>query len=311
MFKSGLLGRQENIPLTIDAQYAPGFDWLRNPEFRIVKDWNKQVWLGLEAASPEGLPGGVAPPNVVSTVPCISQLNPLASCSLDFMPDITVKLALDPGWGHYEIFGLARGFRDRVINEQNNAVVTFSGGGGVILPILGPNLQLQGNVLAGRGIGRYTSSQLADFTFNADGTIAPLAGVSFMVGVTSQAISGVDLYVYAGEDKVFTHASGAFGYGNPNFPPSDNSGCDIEGAPAATCTGSTQLTSVWQITGGFWDHLYDGDKGIVQWGVQDSYTVDDAPFAIKGGSPHATLNTAMLSFRYYPKFGALVGTSAP
>ena len=33
------------------------------------------------------------------------------------MPDFTVKGAWDPhggGWGHYEIFGLARGFRDRV-----------------------------------------------------------------------------------------------------------------------------------------------------------------------------------------------------
>jgi hypothetical protein len=309
MFKQGLIARQENIPLTIDAQYVPGFDWLRNPEFRLVKDWDKTVWLGLEAANPEGLPGGVAPGDVIATVPCISQLNPAANCSLNFMPDVTAKLALDPGWGHYELFGLARGFRDHLTRGENDSVVAFSGGGGAILPILGKDLQLQGNVLFGHGIGRYTSSQLADFTYNADGTIAPLKGVSFMVGATSQAIKGVDLYVYAGQDKVYPYASGAFGYGNPNFPPSNNSGCNIEGSPAATCTGATQLTSVWQVTGGFWDHLYDGEKGIVQWGVQDSYTVDAAPFAINGGSAHAALNTTMVSFRYYPKFGTLVGTS--
>lgn len=47
MFKSGLIPRQENVPWTIDAQYVPGFDWLHNPEIRIVKDWDKKVWLGV------------------------------------------------------------------------------------------------------------------------------------------------------------------------------------------------------------------------------------------------------------------------
>ena len=309
LFKEGLIPRRENIPLTIDAQYVPGFDWLRNPSFRIVKDWDRKIWLGLDIANPEGIPGGVAPSNAVATVPCISQLDPLANCSLDFMPDITAKLAWDPGWGHYEIFGLLRGFRDRLSPPgENDYEMAFSGGGGIILPILGDRLQLQGNILAGRGIGRYTSSQLADFTFNEDGSITPLSGVSFMVGATSRPTDDLELYVYGGQDKVFKHVSGAFGYGNPNFPPSDNSGCDIEGEPASTCTGASQLSSVWQITAGFWHHLYDGDMGSVQWGIQDSYTVDETPFAFKGGAPSAALNTALLSFRYYPKFGTIVGT---
>ena len=49
MFKEGLIPRKENVPWTIDAQYVPGFDWLRNAEIRIVKDWDKKVWLGIEA----------------------------------------------------------------------------------------------------------------------------------------------------------------------------------------------------------------------------------------------------------------------
>lgn len=310
MFKEGLIPRKENIPLTIDAQYVPGFDWLRNPSFRIVKDWDKQLWLGLELANPEAIFGGVAPPVAITTVPCISQLNPTANCALDFMPDVTAKLAWDPGWGHYEIFGLARGIRDRIRPPgDNDYVVAFSGGGGAILPVLGDKLKLQGNILAGRAIGRYTSSQLADFTVNEDGSVAPLSGISFMLGATSRPVKDLDLYLYGGQDKVFKHASGAFGYGNPNLPPSNNAGCNIEGALAATCTGASQLSSVWQITGGFWHHLYEGDKGIVQWGIQDSYTVDDASFAFSGGSPHAELNTTMLSFRYYPTFGTIVGTT--
>ena len=58
MFKEGLIARKENVPWTIDAQYVPGFDWLRNAEIRVVKDWNKEYWLGLEASSPQALFGG-------------------------------------------------------------------------------------------------------------------------------------------------------------------------------------------------------------------------------------------------------------
>ena len=58
MFKEGLIARKENVPLTIDAQYVPGFDWLRNPEIRIVKDWDKKFWLGVEASSPQAIFGG-------------------------------------------------------------------------------------------------------------------------------------------------------------------------------------------------------------------------------------------------------------
>jgi len=47
MYSKGLLARDENVPLTIDAQYVVGFNWLRQPQFRIVKDFDKKLWLGL------------------------------------------------------------------------------------------------------------------------------------------------------------------------------------------------------------------------------------------------------------------------
>ena len=105
-------------------------------------------------------------------------------CTLDFMPDFTVKAAWDPhggGWGHYEIFGLARGFRDRVDAALRPAwqsrttmkTYGFSGGGGAILPLWGDKLQLQGNVLYGQGIGRYDAAQLPDATINAAGDVVP------------------------------------------------------------------------------------------------------------------------------------------
>jgi hypothetical protein len=43
----GIIPRKEVTPLTIDAQYVPGFTWARQPQFRIVKDFDKKFWLGL------------------------------------------------------------------------------------------------------------------------------------------------------------------------------------------------------------------------------------------------------------------------
>ena len=40
MYRTGLIPRQENVPLTIDAQYVPGFTWTRNPQFRVVKEFD-------------------------------------------------------------------------------------------------------------------------------------------------------------------------------------------------------------------------------------------------------------------------------
>lgn len=333
MFKSGLIPRQENIPWTIDAQYVPGFDWLRNPEVRIVKDWDKQVWLGIEASSPQAVSTGAAPfgtGGVLSTFNCNSQLDPQASCSLDFMPDVTVKLAVDPGWGHFEVFGLARGFRDRIIpagstpttsgmSARNDEAVGLSGGGGMILPIWGEKLQLQGNVLYGQGVGRYDAAQLADATFDANGDVAPLTGYSIMGGITSHnAVKDLDLYAYAGENHVFNNISGAFGFGNPasGFT---NVGCNILGGACAGTTsnfngtstlGLGQIQDVWQITEGFWWRMYDGEKGLATFGMQDSYTVDTTPDfgSAKGGKASANMNVVMASFRYYPKFGTLIGT---
>jgi hypothetical protein len=305
-----------------------------------VKDWDKKVWLGVEAATPQAIFGGnqygfsafAANPNIakepiITAFPCNSQLNNALlnngqpqGCTLDFMPDFTAKLAADPGWGHYEVFGLARGFRDRVsgtlptggpITNQNNQSYGFSGGGGAILPLWGDKLQLQANVLYGQGIGRYDAAQLPDFTVTSSGSVAPLTGFSIMGGITSHnAIKDVDLYAYAGENHVFSKVtfvkSAGFGFGNGII---NNSGCFAD--PSLLNTNcAAEINDVWQVTGGFWHRLYDGDKGIAVWGMQDSFTVDTTPVpaAGKGDKESASLNTAMMVFRFYPKYGTLIGT---
>lgn len=335
MFKEGLIPRKENIPIVIDAQYLPGFDFLRTPEIRIVKDWDKKVWLGLEASSPQAIFGGnldgtpvafgAPPATIITSFPCNSNLNnallnsgKAQGCTLDFMPDFSAKLAVDPGWGHYEIFGLARGFRDRVSlpgvagTNQNNETFGYSGGGGAILPIWGDKLQLQANVLYGQGIGRYDAAQLPDFTVaggigNAD--VAALTGFSVMGGITSHnAIPQLDLYAYAGENHVFNHVTNGNGFGDGII---NNTQCFVNpGLAGQPANCAAEINDVWQVTGGFWHSLYDGDKGKAVWGMQDSFTVDTTPIpaAGKGDKESASLNTAMMVFRFYPKYGQLIGT---
>jgi hypothetical protein len=126
------------------------------------------------------------------------------------------------------------------------------------------------------------------------------------------------------------------GYGSPYF---NNSGCNTEAPPSSTITvvntpappsnptqpgtgtvpvtgtGGTPLTpgfnpanppncsgdtrSVIEGTIGFWYRFYNGPKGRFQWGPQYSYIDRNSWRGIQGGSPNATENMILTSFRYY------------
>jgi len=101
----------------------------------------------------------------------------------DQAPDIIEKAAFDPGWGHYEIFGLQRFFTDdtlrcvvgpcvagsTVMTGTTDNKTTFGAGvgGSVLLPLIPKYLELTGSILYGRGIGRYGAGQLPDVTIAA------------------------------------------------------------------------------------------------------------------------------------------------
>ncbi len=50
--KSGIIARDENIPLTIDASYVVGFNYTRNWQLRAVKDFGPTVSLGVSIENP-------------------------------------------------------------------------------------------------------------------------------------------------------------------------------------------------------------------------------------------------------------------
>ncbi len=313
LFKQGVTPHQENVPYTIDAQYVPGFTWARQPQLRVAKGFDEgKYWLAASLEAPQavysvGTNGtGVAAGETVNfNNTGLAQLDPTASYSTDIAPDIILKGAADPGYGHYEVFGLARFFQDRVAvvgNGTGNTRLAGGVGGGTILPILGSKLAFQLSGLAGYGIGRYGSGQLPDSTIGPSGAPRPLPEVQALAGLTAHPIPEVDLYSYVGTEQIgakyFNSGGKAYGYGNPAY---SNAGCDVE-LSTATCTANTR-SIVQGSLGGWWRFLH-GNYGTVEAGLQYSYTQRNifkgVPAAGGGGNRGTDDDIFMFSLRYLP-----------
>jgi hypothetical protein len=185
MFKEDMTPHQENIPLTIDAQYVPGFTWLRNPEFRVVQHFGDLYAAGLALESPQAVIfSGPNAPSVPVTFNNTggSGLNPTTTYSTDIGPDIVAKVTADPGWGHFEAYGVGRAFRSRA-NFSNHTILGGGGGLGAILPIIPKLLEFQADFLAGPGIGRYGSVGLPDVAVKPSGVLAPIPEIQALVGL--------------------------------------------------------------------------------------------------------------------------------
>jgi len=309
MNKIGEVPRQENIPLTIDAQYVPGFTWKRTPQIRLSEDFlNHTVWLGFSLENPQTTysigPNGTGSPagtTVTTTLPGLSQLNPTATYSSDIAPDMILKAAFDPGYGHYEVYGLGRIMRDRVSfvgSGSNEARFGGGGGGGFIVPLLGNLVQLQGSILAGAGIGTYGSAQLPDATVGSHGQPVPIPEVEALAGIVGHPNKAVDLYAYVGTEqeskRAFASAGKGFGVGSPLYV---NTGCGTELSTLPCSPANT--AGVVQGTIGEWWRWVSGPWGSMALGAQYSYT-RRAVFKGVGGSPKADENIFMISMRYYP-----------
>jgi TolA-binding protein len=305
----GMLPRSELTPPQIDAQYIPGFTWTRQPQIRLVKDWNKTWWLGISLENPQTTfytsPNQAkAPVQSVYNIAAGSGFNSANTLSLNHIPDVVVKAAVDPGFGHYEVFGLGRAFYNRYGGENHD---TYGGGVGfgMVLPLIEKQLDWQFSGLSGKGIGRYGSAQMSDVTFSPNGNLAPIRENMLLTGLTWHANSDIDVYLFGGREeqdkKDFLYKGAALGLGNPAY---NNSGCEVEGG---TCVGNSK--EIWQGTAGFWWKFYQGKFGKMQFGAQYSHTEREA-FAGQGfvngvlvngaASPTAKENMFFTSFRYYP-----------
>ena len=125
----GLDNGTEILPSVIDPQYVAGFVWTRQYGFRVTKDFRDKIWIGAAAENAETLnpAGSSLPVNLLlgSDGNSGGLYNPTANYSFNLAPDMIAKIAFEPGFGHYELFGIARFFRDRIY--PNMVVKTVNG----------------------------------------------------------------------------------------------------------------------------------------------------------------------------------------
>jgi len=127
--RKGIQNRLEIPPLTIDVNYTVGFTYARGYGFRVVKDFGGKYAFGVSVEGPQSTFGGRGFSTVTSATGATTQnffINaPGANGGLfnafdptgytvNKAPDIFVKAAIDPGWGHYEVLGIVSTFRNRI-----------------------------------------------------------------------------------------------------------------------------------------------------------------------------------------------------
>jgi hypothetical protein len=312
----GISPRNELVPATIEAQYVVGFNWARQPQIRITKNWNKEFWAAVSVENPQTTfaPNAAAASGVTVTNVHTggSLLNNTNNFSLNHVPDVVAKFAWEPVMGgaqplHMEVYGIYRSFYDRVNLAAVNAVGLPANiynanqdgggfGGSITWAAIPKVIDLQATAMTGTGIGRYGSGQLPDVTFRPDGTLAPAQETTFMGGITWHATPALDMYVYGGQEaekrKTFVTGAVTTGLGNPNL---NLAGCLVEGGAC-----SPNLQSENQLTGGFWWKAYQGKFGQVRLGAQYSYTRLSAFSGAGGIRPTTDDSMIFTSIRYYP-----------
>jgi hypothetical protein len=344
--KSGIapsddLGKvNDSRPTTIDGQYNVGFTFARQYGIRVTKDFGDKVWLAFAMENAQGtltttnnadnyLLGELGATNEANAFNGTYTANPA--------PDLIAKVVFEPGFGHYEIFGLADRFTDRIFpcveftspnctatgltaaSAVNAYNASKEGGGlGINARWYFDNKHIVVGVhgFGGNGVGRYGAAGLSDLSIHANGTLDLIRGYQGL-GTLEWHGKKLDLYSYAGvEYAARTYdfdpylAGGTYvGYGAPEF---SNAGCYAETAPSGGTAGfnpgslahcTAQTRAIMEGTLGFWYSFYNGPKGRFRFGTQYSYVTRDTWSGVAGpgtsGSPTGLDNMVFTSFRYY------------
>jgi hypothetical protein len=339
-------------PLTIDPNYNAGFVWTRQYGFRVTKSFGDKFAAGIAAENPQvlapggtinlnagvsylwgqpgsggGLYNGAASDGSTTTSTCTTStaVPPVTTCTpvvppqlttyaINPAPDLIAKIAFDPGWGHYEVFGIGRFFRDRIYPTASTTTTPayndteFGGGigGSLRVPTLHKHLDVGLKGLWGTGIGRYGNTTIADVTVKPDGSFSPLHGFSALGTLELHATPRLDIYANWGGDytgrTLYTNLAGKTdGYGWNE----SNTGCSTEPNPTAPtlpagptgCSGVTR--DLQEGTLGYWYDFYKGPKGRLRQSIQYSYAARDIWADKTGFAPKGIENMVWTSFRYY------------
>src|SRR5271165_6423221 len=259
--KKGIAARGENTPMQIDPNYVVGMTWARQYGFRITKSFGDKFAVAFSVEGPQATIGGRGFSAVTTINSAAAPATILTSCAttattwnfflnapgaggglmnafdgtgytVNKAPDFIFKAAADPGFGHYEIFGIVSVFRDRIypcgvvgsnLGDTVPGTTTFTGncasatptvvssigatnssttGGGMgasaFLPLVAKKLDFGIKATAGDGIGRYGAAQIADATAKPDGTLALIRNAQGLVRLEWHPSPKLDVYGYYG-----------------------------------------------------------------------------------------------------------------
>lgn len=307
-------------PQTIDPNYVVGFVWTRQYGFRVTKTWDHFA-LGVAAENPQllytaslagntpyavlgsaGANGGnynaavstvasttyvqnyTNEPGTTSYLPVYNTITAntnIANYSFNYAPDVIVKAAIDPGWGHYEIIGIGRFAHETIYPGVTTDILKYGGQkdietGAVVAPSattagafsntsamggmaasfrvpLGPAISVGAKGMWGTGLGRYGNSTLADLTATTWGGLSALHNGSGLFTVEINATPRLALYGNYGIDYVgrddWAAAAPATTLGSPTA-----TFCPTGFTSASQCTAkpSAALLAAGGTWGGHW-----------------------------------------------------------
>ncbi len=348
--------KTEVLPDTIDPQYNVGFVWARQPGLRVTQKFGDNAALGISVEQAQTLtpsclstattPVTTAGVTTQTAVPCPTNYvlgevgtgaglyNATAAYSFNLAPDVLAKLALQNRYGHFELFGVGRFFRNRVYPGPNLAAgVTTAGatsgttaynntsfgggvGGGFRGYALNKRVEIALHGLYGDGVGRYASAQLPDTTIAPNGTLAILHNYAALGEVFTHVTPRLDVYADAGFEeagrRAFRYGNSYEGYG---LYTANNTGCGTQAAPGTaagvyppapvgyvpggtgTCAGSNK--DVVEGTLGYDYYFYKGPAGRFRQGFQYSWLERALWSGSTGTSPKANNNIFETNIRYY------------
>jgi hypothetical protein len=251
-------------------------------------------------------------------------------------PDVLVKAAFDEPWLHFEVGGIGRFLRNELF-----PVTTISGTAAAPVYAYGPNLESNtakaggvfGSIrvkptslfevavqaMAGQGVGRYGSSQLADATLRPNETLEPIRNYHGMFSLVLHPTKKLDFFTYYGGEyaqrTVYTvvtpTGNDTIGYGPRNL---SDAGCYNEPAPsggssgtggsisAASCASPTRY--IQEAMGGFIYRIVNSPTyGRLQYEATYSYIQRNLWSGVGSATtptgPRATEPMIHVSMRYY------------
>ncbi|MGA2347082.1 MAG: hypothetical protein ABSF93_13805, partial [Candidatus Sulfotelmatobacter sp.] len=259
-------------PKVIDPSYNVGFVFARQFGYRVTQKLGDKVAIAFAIENPQATvtTHGNASNFLVGETGASNSYNTTANYSFNPAPDIIAKIAFDPGFGHYEIFGIADRFTGRVfpcaedvtagtppvittvgpscpsLADGGTAAAAFNSskeGGGIGASArfnIAKRVVIGIKGFGGSGVGRYGPGGLPDVSVNGDGSLHLVKNLMGLTTLELHLTKKLDFVGYGGVEFAGRTASfdplgkagagAVVGYGAPTF---NNSGCFTETVPGA------------------------------------------------------------------------------